>query len=214
MSDTTLVLEPRTLGKKKTVKAVRAGGKIPGILYGHGYVDPVPFQVDAPSLREALSGDAGRHAVLRVAIAGRAGDVHAVLKDYQLDPVRDRLVHLDLLAISMSEPIIATVSVRLAGEAQGVREGGVLDQGVYEAQVEALPANLPNELVVDVSELVAGRSLRLGDITLPAGVTLQSDPDTVVAAVMQPSTMEQIEAEQAIGEPVPEQIEPEAPEPA
>ena len=150
-----------------------------------------------PSLREALSGEAGRHAVLKLKVPGRKGDTHAVLKDYQLDPVRDRLIHIDLLEISMTELIVSTVNVRLDGEAQGVKDGGVLEQASHELEVEALPANLPSEIVVDISGLVAGNAIRVSDITLPEGVTFKSDPDTVIAAVLQATTMEQIEAEQA-----------------
>ena len=93
--------------------------------------------------------------------------------------------------------IVSTVNVRLEGEAQGVKDGGVLEQASHELEVEALPANLPPEIVVDITELVAGNAIRVSDISLPEGVTFKSDPDTVVAAVLQATTMEQIEAEQA-----------------
>ena len=192
----TLVLEAREVGKTKLARASRAAGKVPGVLYGRG-ADPVAFEVEIPALREALSGEAGRHAVLKLQVPGRKGDTHAVLKDYQLDPVRDRVIHIDLLEISMSEKIVSTVSVRLDGEAQGVKDGGVLEQASHELEVEALPADLPPEIVVDVSELVAGNAIRVSDITLPDGVVFKSDPDTVVAAVIQATTMDQIEAEQA-----------------
>ena len=148
-------------------------------------------------MRDALSGEAGRHAVLKLEVPGRKGDTHAVLKDYQLDPVRDRLIHIDLLEISMTEKITSSVSVRLEGEAQGVKDGGVLEQASHELEVEALPANLPPEIVVDVTALVAGHAIRVSDVTLPEGVVFKSDPETVIAAVMQATTMEQIEAEQA-----------------
>lgn len=212
-----LVLEARTVGKTKHVRDIRKAGKVPGVLYGRG-AEPVAFQVDVPLLREALSGEAGRHAVLKLQVPGRKGDTHAVLKDFQLDPVRDRLIHIDLLEISMTELIVSTVSVRLEGEAQGVKDGGVLEQASHELEVEALPADLPPEIVVDVTELVSGHAIRVSDISLPSGVTFKSDPDTVVAAVIQATTMEQIEAEQAAeaeaaGE-VPAGEEGEAPEAA
>jgi large subunit ribosomal protein L25 len=194
MADTTLSLEPRQAGKTKLARAVRAAGKIPGVLYGHGYAEPVPFQVDAPALRDALSGEAGRHAVLRVAVIGVKGDAHAVVKDFQLDPVRDRLVHIDLLAISMTQPIVAAVTIRLDGEPVGVREGGVLDQTLYEAQVRALPADLPNELVINVEGLAIGHALKVSEAALPSGVTLVSDPDTPAAQVLAPRA-EEVEEE-------------------
>jgi large subunit ribosomal protein L25 len=192
----TLVLEAREVGKSKLARASRAAGKVPGVLYGRG-AEPVAFEVEVPALREALSGEAGRHAVLKLKVPGRKGDTHAVLKDYQLDPVRDRLIHIDLLEISMTEKIVSTVSVRLDGEAQGVKDGGVLEQASHELEVEALPSDLPPEIVVDVTELVAGNAIRVSDITLPDGVVFKSDPETVVAAVIQATTMDQIEAEQA-----------------
>ena len=191
-----LVLEARVTGKTKFARDLRKAGLIPGVLYGRG-AEPVSFQVDVPSLREALSGEAGRHAVLKLQVPGRTGDTHAVLKDYQLDPVRDRLIHIDLLEISMTELIVSSVNVRLEGEAQGVKDGGVLEQASHELEVEALPANLPSEIVVDISDLVAGNAIRVSDISLPEGVEFKSDPDTVIAAVLQATTMEQIEAEQA-----------------
>ncbi len=192
----TLVLEAREVGKTKHARAARKAGKVPGILYGRG-AEPVAFVVEIPALRDALSGEAGRHAVLKLEVPGRKGDTHAVLKDYQLDPVRDRLIHIDLLEISMTEKITSSVSVRLEGEAQGVKDGGVLEQASHELEVEALPANLPPEIVVDVTALVAGHAIRVSDVTLPEGVVFKSDPETVIAAVMQATTMEQIEAEQA-----------------
>jgi large subunit ribosomal protein L25 len=188
----TLALEPRTPGKTKHVKAVRAAGKIPGVLYGRGN-EPVAFQVDRPALREALSGES---TVLKITVPGRKGDIHAVLKDYQLDPVRDTLTHIDLLEISMTERLVANVNVRVEGEAPGVKDGGVLDQPTFQVEVEALPSDLPPELVVDVSGLGIGDSVKVSDITPPAGVTIRTDPDTTIAVISTPSTMEEIEAEE------------------
>ena len=87
--------------------------------------------------------------------------------------------------------------MRLEGEAQGVKDGGVLEQASHELEVEALPADLPPEIVVDITTLVAGHAIRVSDVSLPEGVVFKSDPETVIAAVMQATTMEQIEAEQA-----------------
>jgi large subunit ribosomal protein L25 len=190
MSDT-LALEPRTPGKTKDAKAVRAAGKIPGVLYGRGN-DPVAFQVDRPALRDALAGDS---TVLTIAVPGRKGDVHAVLKDYQLDPVRDTVVHIDLLEISMTERLVANVSVRVEGDAPGVKDGGVLDQPTFQVEVEALPSDLPSELIVDVSHLNIGESVKVSDIVVPTGVTIRTDADTTIAVVATPTVMEEPEAE-------------------
>jgi large subunit ribosomal protein L25 len=97
----------------------------------------------------------------------------------------------------MSEKMTSTVAVRLQGDAPGVRDGGVLEQQVHEIEIESLPGDLPAEITVDISELEAGNSIRISDLTAPKGVEFRSDPDTVLAAIIQPTTMEQIEAEQA-----------------
>jgi len=196
MAETTLKIQPRTAGGSTAATALRRQGLVPGILYGRGR-EPYPFQIDVPTLRQALSGDAGRHAVLQVTVPDEATATPAILKDYQLDPVRDRLTHIDLLAISMTESITTLVAVHLHGEAPGVDQGGVLEQAIHEVEVSALPGDLPDAVEVDVSSLNIGDSIRLADITPPAGVAWAADPDTVVASILQPTTMEQIEAEQA-----------------
>lgn len=195
MSDT-LELQPRTPGKTKAARAARKTGMIPGVLYGRGNA-PVPFQVDRPVLRDAINSAGGRHAVIKVQVPGRKDATHAVLKDIQLHPVRDNVLHIDLFEISMSEKMIATVTVHLVGDAAGVRDGGVLEQQVHEVEVEGLPGNLPSVITVDVSALEAGHAIRIGDIVAPAGVEFKSDPDTVLAAIIQPTTMDKIEAEQS-----------------
>jgi large subunit ribosomal protein L25 len=195
----TLELHPRSPGKSREARALRHAGQIPGILYGLGK-DPTPFAVDVPALREALSGDGGRHAVFELTIAGRRGSLHAVLKDFQVDPVRDRLIHVDMLEISMTEKLVAAVVVRLEGEAPGVRDGGVLDQSLHELQVEALPSDLPAELVVDVSGLEIGGSIKVADVAAPAGVTMVTDPEASIATIVQATRVEEAEAAEVEGE--------------
>lgn len=197
----TLELHPRTPGKTRDARALRHAGKIPGILYGLGK-EPTPFAIDVPALREALAGEGGRHAVFELTIAGRRGSLHAVLKDFQVDPVRDRLIHVDMLEISMTERLVAAVVVRLEGDAPGVRDGGVLDQPLYELQVEALPADLPAELVVDVSTLEIGGAIKVSDVAAPAGVTIVTDPEASIAIILQATRVEDLEAEAAEGEAV------------
>ena len=208
MAETTLQIQPRETGGSPTARAVRRQGLVPGILYGRGR-EPYPFQIDVPTLREALSGEAGRHAILQVSVPGESSPTPAILKDFQLDLVRDRLTHLDLLAISMTEKITTTVAVHVEGEAPGVvDDGGVLEQPVHEIEVSALPGDVPNVITVDVSSLGTGDTIKLGDITPPSGVEWATDPETVLATILQPTTMEDIEAEAAEGEAAAEGEEP------
>jgi large subunit ribosomal protein L25 len=197
MAETTLQIQPRPTGGTPAARAIRREGMIPGILYGRGR-EPFPFQIDVPTLRAALSGDAGRHAILQISIPGEARPTPALLKDFQLDPVRDRLTHIDLLAISMTESITTPVSLSFEGDAPGVtNDGGVFEASIHEVEVSALPGDLPDSIIVDISHLNTGETIKLGDLTPPAGVEWATDPETVLATILQPTTMEDIEAEQA-----------------
>lgn len=193
MSQTTLDIQPRELGGSPVARHLRRQGLVPGVLYGRGR-EPLAFQVEQPRLRAALSGDAGRHAVLQLTIPGESGPVPAILKDHQVDPVRGIVTHVDLLAVSMTERIVAPVALHVEGEAPGAAEGGVLDVTLTEIEVEALPGDLPDAIVVDVSGLHVGDSLKVADLEAPAGVTLASDPDTVVATVVGSTTAQDLEA--------------------
>ena len=140
-------------------------------------------------LRRALTGAAGLHSILDVEIDGK-GQTHAsILKEYQVDPVRGGITHVDLQEVRLDRAIQASVSVELLGgdDAPGVREGGVLSQPLREVTVEALPLEVPEHLDLDVSGMDIGATLRISDLTAPEGVTLLDDPEMVVATVTAPT---------------------------
>ena len=167
-----LELEARTPGRSSAARALRRSGKIPGILYGAGR-EPSAFAVATTVLREALTGEGGRHAILDVKVPGERAAIPAILKEFQLDPIRDRVTHVDLLAIRLDEPIETNTSVVLIGEPRGVKfEGGVLEQPTHEISILGLPASLVDHVEVDVSELGVGDSLKLADVTAPEGLSL------------------------------------------
>src|SRR5919106_824638 len=115
---------------------------------------------------------------------------HAVLKEYQLDPTRARLLHIDLHEVRLDQAIHAQVVVELTGESEGVKEGGVLTQVSREVNVEALPMEVPDRLELDISAMAIGDSLRVSDLRAPEGVTLLDDPETVLATVTPPTKVE------------------------
>jgi large subunit ribosomal protein L25 len=152
-------------------------------------------------LREALTGEAGRHAVLDVTLPGEKAAVPAILKEFQLDPIRDRVTHVDLLAIRLDQPIEARATVNLIGEPRGVKlDGGVLEQPTHEISVLGLPSALVDHVDVDVSELGVGDSLKLADVATPEGLTLTGDLDLVIATVTGSSAVEAPEDEAAAAE--------------
>jgi large subunit ribosomal protein L25 len=173
-------------------RRLRSNGLIPGVLYGNGG-QAHPFCIEERELRRVLTGDHGLHAILDVVLEGAQKAHHAVLKDYQLDPTKARLLHIDLQEVRLDQAIQTAVVVELVGESAGVKEGGVLSQVRREVNVEALPMEVPEHLELDVSRMVIGDSLRISDLRVPEGVTLLDDPETVLATVTPPTKIEEPE---------------------
>jgi large subunit ribosomal protein L25 len=179
-------------------RRLRRQGLIPGVLYGRE--QPVAITITERDLRTAITGAGGSHAVLDVVVEG--GQSHSsVLKEFQLDPIRGYITHVDLQEVRLDQPIHATVSVMLVGEAVGAKEGGILTQVTNSVNIEALPLEVPEHLEVDVAHLGIGDSARLSEVKLPAGVTLLDDPESIVlATVTQPRAEEEPETTAAEGE--------------
>jgi len=191
-------------------RRLRDQGLVPGVLYGNGD-DAHPFCIEERQLRKALTGDHGLHAILDVVLEGQQKAHHAVVKDYQLDPTRARLLHIDLHEVRLDQTIQTNVVVELVGEAAGQKEGGVLSQINREVRVEALPMEVPDHLELDVSAMEIGDSLRLSDLRLTDGVKFLDDPETVLATVSPPTKIEEPEPVEVEGEEG-EEIEGEAAE--
>lgn len=157
------------------------------MLYGRGK-SPHPFCVPERELRRALTGPAGLHAILDVALDGQKTTHASILKDYQQDVITGRLAHIDLQEVRLDQPIHAQVVIELVGESAGAKEGGVLSQVSREINVEALPLEVPERIEVDISAMEMGDTLRLADVPVPEGVTFLDDPDeTVLATVTVPT---------------------------
>jgi large subunit ribosomal protein L25 len=168
-------------------RRLRKEGLVPGVLYGNG--EPVPISIAERELRRALTGAAGLHSILDVEIDGKGATHASILKEYQVDPVRGGVTHVDLQEVRLDQAITASVTVLLIGgdDAPGVREGGVLSQPLREVNVEALPLEMPEHIDIDVSGMELGGTLRVSDLTAPEGATLLDDPELVVATVTAPT---------------------------
>jgi large subunit ribosomal protein L25 len=176
-------------------RRLRASGMVPGVLYGAGK-KAHPFAVEERELRRVLTGDHGLHAILDVVFDGQKTPHHAVLKDYQLDPTRPRLLHIDLHEVRLDQVIQTQVAVEPVGESPGVKEGGVLTLVLREVNVEALPMEVPDGLELDISAMTIGDSLRIADLVVPDGTRLLDDPDSVVATLTPPTRVEEPEVEE------------------
>jgi large subunit ribosomal protein L25 len=194
---TKLVVAAREKLGSAEARRLRREGIVPGVLYGSGG-QPIAIGVAERELRRALTGAGGRHSILDVQIDG-AGTSHAsILKEYQVDPVRGGVTHVDLQEVRLDQPISASVTVHLVGggDAPGVREGGVLSQPLREINVEALPLEVPEHLDLDVSGMATGDTLRIADVAVPEGVTFLDDPETVIATVTAPTREVEPEGEE------------------
>jgi large subunit ribosomal protein L25 len=193
-------------------RRLRRQGFIPGVLYGDGK-KPHAICVPERELRRVLTGAGGLHAILDVVLEGQKTTHASILKDYQQDPIRGHIAHVDLQEVRLDRPIQASVTVQLVGEPAGVKEGGVLSQVQREINVEALPMAVPEHLDLDVSGMAIGDTLRLADLPAREGVTYLDDPEeTVLATVTMPTRVEEPEPEVEEGEELPEGEVPEGEE--
>ncbi len=181
----------------KSARRLRRAGFVPGVLYGRGG-EPRPFYVEEREIRRVLGGAHGLHAILDVVVGEQQKAHHAVLKDYQLHPVRSTLVHVDLHEVRLDRPIQAQVTIELVGEAEGVSQGGLLSQTLREVSVEALPMAMPDRIEHDVAALAIGDSVKVGDLHVPEGATILDDLEATIASVLAPRRVEEeLPAEEA-----------------
>ena len=213
-----LSVEERDERGSRSARRLRRSGLVPGVLYGGGD-EPFSFKVGSRELRRALGEGS---AVIDVVVdGGKARPV--IVKDQQHDPVRNHLLHIDLLQVRLDEKIHSTVGIELTGaeEAPGVKEGGVLEHVTRELAIEALPTDIPERIVVDVSGMEAAATMHLAELEAPAGVAFLDDPEeTIIATITVPSEIVEepdveeetelvgAEAEAAEGEPPAEPAEP------
>ncbi len=169
-------------------KRLRASGHVPGVLYQTGK-ESLSFALPARDLDKALHGEHGKTAVFEITVEGHS-TVPALLKDWDLAPVRGNVLHVDFQQVDLKQQIEANVPLVLSGLAVGVRDGGVLGQPVHELTVRCLPDALPDSIEIDVAALEAGAVLHLSDVTAPSGVEILGDPEIVVASITAPSRAE------------------------
>lgn len=190
---------PRTeFGTTKT-RRLRAAGLVPGVLYKAGE-DAIPFTLPERTLDRAIHGEHGKTAVFDITVDGHP-TVPALLKDWDLNPVRGTLIHVDFQQVDLKQEIESNVPLVLTGLAVGVRDGGVLGQPLHDIHIRCLPDQIPDSIEIDVQHLEAGSVLHLSDVVAPAGVTILGEPDTVVASVTAASRAETGEEGEETAEP-------------
>jgi large subunit ribosomal protein L25 len=204
--DITITARPRDTRGKNEARRLRAGGLAPAIVYGAGS-DPVAVAVSPKEVNQILRSTSGHNTIFNVDIQGQLAPVMIV--DWQNEPIRGSLLHIDLKRIDLTKRIHVKVPVHTVGDPKGVKiQGGLHEVITREIEIECLPDDIPEQFNVDVSELMLGQSIRVSEIPLTESMRLLSPPDTVISHVVSVRETEApaAETEVAAGAPEPEVI--------
>ena len=213
MAEVTLQAVKREKTGKGAARQARAANKVPGVIYGQG-MEPVAVVVDRRELVTAFLTDAGLNVLLNIQVDGES--TTALARDLQRDPLRGTLLHADFVKVDLKQEVEVEVPVHVVGESPGVKEGGVLEQPLFELHVRCLPTEVPESIEADVSGLAIGDSLKVSDLSSGRTFEILNDPDASVAAVVAPVSEEELEAMEAaatadVEEPVEGEAEAEEP---
>lgn len=204
MATVSVKAEPRVAGTKGHARRLRMQGKTPAVVYGLK-MESFPIALDTHSFGLMLHRDTSGNRIMDLAVEGRGGpDLKVLIKDVQRHPVDGSILHVDLLHIDLAHRVRVQVPIHLTGvaESPGVREGGIVEHLLRRLELECLPGDIPEEVVVDVSHLDAGESVHVRDIKLQ-GVQMHDSPDTVVVIVEAKSKTKDEEAEPAAAQAAP-----------
>jgi large subunit ribosomal protein L25 len=189
-----LTAERREDTGKGAAHKVRAKGRVPAVVYGHG-TDPVPVTVDGKELFHLLHTDAGMNVLVDLKVDSE--NVLAMPREIQRDLIKGQFIHVDFLRIARDEKIHVEVPVHLVGESHGVKEGGVVEHHLWALQVESFPQDVPASIEADISGLGINESLRVEDLKVPRNITILTPTEETVVSVVPPQVLrleEEVEA--------------------
>lgn len=182
-TETVVTAEVRETRGKNAARRTRVEGKIPAVVYGN-YKDPVAVAVSPKEILKIVHSKTGHNTIFDLEIQG-VERTPVMVVDEQYDPVKTRLLHVDLQRIDLAKRVRVAVPVVTKGDARGVKQqGGLLEVVTREIEIECVPDSIPEQYVVDVTELGMGQSVRAGEIPLAEGVKLLTPPDAVIAHVV------------------------------
>jgi len=180
---------------KNVARRLRQSGRIPAVVYGGGGPS-IPLAVDPRAIVRVLRSGAGHNAIFTLEVPGKA-PARVMLREWQWDPVRGGLLHVDMVRIARDTKLRVRVPIQMTGEPQGVKvQGGILEFILREVEVECLPDDIPEHITIDVTDLLIGRNLRVSDLPVDEKVKVLAEPARVVAHVLAPKTEEAPAAEE------------------
>lgn len=168
-------------------KKLRESGQVPAVVYGKEN-EPKTIAVDSIELLKTVR-DEGRNAIIKLEIEGETEDV--MMHEYQMDVIKDKLIHVDFYVFDKTEKMEVSIPVRVEGEAAGVKEGGVMQQPEYEILINVKPADIPDEITVDVSALEIGDVIAIEDLKVSDKYDFVDEPDTVLVTIVPPTEEEE-----------------------
>lgn len=197
----TVTAEPREQFGKNSARRTRRSGQIPGVVYGAG--GPViPISISPEEISHILHSESGHNSIFMLEVRGKA-PARAMVRDWQVEPIRGGLLHVDLVRIAHDAKLKLQVPIHVTGEPKGVKlEGGIFEFMLRELDVECLPDDIPEAITVDVSAMALGQNLRVSDLPVGAKVKVLTDPNRVVAHVVVLKAEEEKPAEAAEAAPV------------
>jgi large subunit ribosomal protein L25 len=203
---TELVAAPRDATGKEAVKKMRHEGRIPAVLYGHGF-ESMPISLDEKSLKTLLRQEKGLRGLLSLKVEGKKETSHTVMvKEMQRHPIKDHILHVDFQKIRSGEELSGEVALQFVGEPVGIKAGGILQHFLYSISVQCLPEDLPESIEIDISGLDIKDNIRVSDLAAIEGVKFTNNPDEIVVAVAPKRVKEEIkEEEEFLEEGVPEE---------
>jgi len=181
MSEVVLKAKKRETGKS-AAKSLRKKGLIPGVFYTYG-MDAIPIAVEPKPLKPIVHTTDTK--IIRLQIEGEDKEYTCILKDYQIDPIKDTVAHFDLYGIHEGTKLTLEVPIVLKGQAIGVREGGTLQQSLSRVKVKCLPNKIPSHFEIDISNLKIGKAIHIADIQ-SEGIEFELSPETVIVACLAP----------------------------
>ena len=199
MATEQLSAPPRTSSGKGPARSLRSAGRIPGVVYGHAR-EPQPLTLDTREFEKLLSHIAAESTVIELSLDGQT--TKTLIREIQRHPFRRSFVHVDFQELVAGESVVVRIPLVFRGVAQGVRvDLGIMNTLMSEFEVEADPSNIPDHIDVDVTNLVIGHALHVGEIPLPAGITVLDDPESAVVIVSAPKATELTPVESAAAIP-------------
>jgi len=207
--ETILEAQARDTFGKNEARRTRRGGHVPAVLYGGDGKEATPIAVHPKALLKILHSESGQNTLIALKLAG-AGDTRVLVKAFQVDPVTHEVLHADFYRVAMDKVLHVTIPIIVHGEPKGVKQqGGVLEHIRREIEIECLPADIPEHVDVDVSELMLHQGVRVRDITANAKWKALSDPDLMLVHVIMPKAEEVVAPADAAAVATATPVEPE-----